>query len=144
MYQTLSALLYNYAALVDQGRLDNVAELLKHCTIFDPSGNAMASGQQEICAMYKGIVRIYEDSGTPRTQHVVSNFVVESESSKQAKTSAYFQVLQRLSTGHIETIMCGRYENVFEFVEGQWVFSEHHMFPVEIGDMSEHLLIPVI
>lgn len=140
-FQLFSSLLHRYAALIDEGELDEVGKLLEHCTIFDPVGNVLASGQEEVAAMYKAMVRIYSDSGTPRTQHVVNNFSVLDESDLRATTSAYFHVLQRLSSGKIETIICGRYKNVFKRIDGEWAFVEHHMTPIEIGDMSEHLLI---
>ena len=137
----IAKLLHRYANHIDNGDLQAVAEMFQHGSIYDNQGKVLAEGAEQVLAMYSGMIRIYPDSGTPRTQHVVSNLFVESETVTEVRSCASFTVLQQLASGKIETIICGQYKNVFVKVDEQWAIKEHHMHPRIIGDMSEHLLI---
>ena len=101
----------------------------------------MATGREQISQMYRGLIRIYPDSGTPRTQHLISNFIVDEQSSDRLRSRAMFNVQQRKSNGNIETIIFGQYKNTFQRRDEVWLLTEHQMQPLGIGDMSEHLLI---
>lgn len=141
--QTIANLFYRYAEHIDAGELTATAELLKHCTIFDPYGNELAKGNEQILEMYRGLVRIYPDNNTPHTNHVLSNLIIEQPSNEVIKARASFTVMQKMESEKIETIMCGQYRSLFRQVDGEWAFIEHRMYPKLIGDMSEHLLLDV-
>ena len=137
----IANLLHRYAEYIDNGDLAAVAKLLRHCTIFGPEGQVLACGQQEVLKMYSSLIRIYPDTATPQTHHVVTNLILEEQQGDTLYSRANYSVMQKLKSGTIETIICGQYHNVFALVEQQWQFREHHMHPRIIGDMSEHLLI---
>ena len=98
MHHPCLEILHRYASLIDHGELEALAELMTHCQILDPDGNVMATGREEISQMYRGLIRIYPDSGTPRTQHLISNFIVDEQSSDRLRSRAMFNVQQRKLT----------------------------------------------
>lgn len=136
--------LHHYAALIDAGKLNQVAKLLRHATILDPNKNVLAEGAEQIAQMYKSIIRIYPETGTPKTQHIVSDFKIELETSTQVITSSIFTVWQDLSSGETTVIIKGVYNNIFSQSDQEWVITQHQMSPTKIGDMSEHLLISTL
>ncbi len=141
-YHLIANLFHRYADHIDNGELQKVAELLKDCTISDGDGNILASGHDEILTMYTGMIRIYPETNTPQTQHVLSNLIVEGQAKQnEVKASANFSVLQKLESGSIEPVICGKYQNTFRLVDDIWTFHQHTMHPRIIGDLSRHLTI---
>ena len=143
-YTEISQLFHRYADYIDRGKLTKVAELLKECTISDSDGRVLAAGYDQVLAMNTGLIRIYPETGTPQTQHIVTNLIVEAEAPDQTiKASANFTVMQKLDSGSVEAIICGKYKNVFKRIDGSWRFHKHSPQPRIIGDMSRHLLIEI-
>jgi len=94
--------------------------------------------------MYRSIIKIYPDTGTPKTQHLVSNIIVMPEANdSHASIAANFTVMQQLPNGKIECIISGEYTSKFQKIENQWYFEEHRMQQRFSGDLSHHLLIDV-
>ncbi|NND82384.1 MAG: nuclear transport factor 2 family protein [Gammaproteobacteria bacterium] len=141
MRSAIENLLHRYADYIDRGELREVARLFTAGSVLDPAGNVMAAGEQAVFEMYSGLIRIYPDSATPRTQHLISNLILDHESSDEIHSRANFSVMQQLASGSIETIICGQYRTVFVCQAGTWLIKEHQMLPRLIGDMSEHLLM---
>ena len=141
-YQQIANLFHRYADHIDNGELEMVAELLKDCTISDGDGNILARGRHEVLTMYTGMIRIYPETNTPQTQHVLSNLIVETQDQQDVvRASANFSVLQQLESGSIEPIICGKYQNTFHLVDGIWTFHRHTMQARIMGDLSRHLTI---
>ena len=140
-YQQIANLFHRYTDYIDEGKLEAVSELLKDCTIADGDGNVLATGYEEVLAMYRGMIRIYPDTNTPQTQHVLSNLIVEEQEQKEdvIHASANFTVFQKLESGSVEAIICGKYKNIFHRSGGVWAFHRHTMTPRIIGDMSQHI-----
>ena len=132
-------LIYHYAELIDAGNLAGIAELFRHGRITSPAGGA-SIGYDGVLALYQGATRLYED-GTPRTQHVTSNVIVEVDDAAGTATArAYFTVFQCTPQLPLQTIICGRYEDRFKRIGQRWWFDERRMFPRLLGDLSQHLL----
>ena len=143
--QEIENLYFQYAEYIDDGQLADVAALFAQATIFGPENIKLASGTDEVLQMYSSLIKIYPETNTPRTQHLITNIRLGSVIDDQVKCRANYTVMQDLGEGNgkIETIICGQYRNIFKLVENSWVFLEHHMRPRIIGDMSAHLLIDV-
>ena len=92
--QTIANLFYRYAEHIDAGELTATADLLQHCTIFDPYGNELAKGNERILEMYTSLIRIYPDNNTPHSNHVLSNLIIDQPTGDTIKASASFTVLQ--------------------------------------------------
>lgn len=136
--QSIQNLMFLYARKIDEGDFKGVAELFRHAQIEPPSGEPVV-GYEAVLAMYQNATRLYED-GTPKTKHITTNLAITINGSA-AQADSYFTVMQALPNFPLQAIICGRYEDKFEQVDGVWRFSSRKMFPELLGDLSQHLLI---
>ncbi len=140
--RAIERLLYVYAERIDAGDFDGVGELLAHTTIVSPDGRPGPRGRHEITRLFETTTRRYPDDGTPHTQHVITNVIVDvDEAAGSAVARSRFTVLQALPDWPLRTIVAGRYRDRFERVDGVWRFCERVMMPEHFGDLSRHLLI---
>jgi hypothetical protein len=134
-------LLYLYAERIDAGDFEGVGELFSSGQIVGPDGSVIARGSAEVQGLYESSTRLYE-CGTPCTQHMTTNAIVEvEESGLSAQGRARFTVFQCLPDFPLQPIISGRYADRFACVDGQWGFSERRMRVEFAGDLSRHLLI---
>ena len=133
-------LIYTYAELIDAGRLEDVAELFRHGEIAAPgAGEDVTAGYDAVLAMYRDAARIYADTGTPKTRHLTSNIILETDGD-QATARSCFTVFQATEELPLQPIILGRYHDGFERVDGNWRFRRREMYVDLIGDCSAHLL----
>jgi len=141
----LCNLLYRYAELMDSGRFDEIAtELFSHCRfVVGPEGTPTLDAQQML-EIFKSTTIRYED-GTPHTKHVITNPIVEvDEGSGRATCRSYYTVFQQTDTLPLQPVVCGRYHDRFERLDGQWRFVERDYTLVDlVGDVSQHLTYPL-
>ena len=142
--QQIAQLYYRYAMHIDKGEFEAVASLLSKATVFGPENIQLAKGAGEILEMYTNLIRIYPDTNTPKTQHLINNIVLEEITGDRAFTKANYTVMQAVNGDTIETIICGEYQGKFTCTKGEWEFTEHHMTPTIVGDMSQHLKVNVV
>jgi hypothetical protein len=140
-------LIYRYADSIDRGKLDVVADLFKRGRLIavDGAGNDQEmAGADAISAVYAAFTRLYEDDGTPHTQHLTSNVIVEvEEGGQRAAASCYAVVFQAVEDFPLQPIIGVRYQDVFEKTEDQWHFASRRIETRLTGDLSRHLLQPV-
>jgi 3-phenylpropionate/cinnamic acid dioxygenase small subunit len=131
-------LIVRYAELVDDGDFAGVGDLLAHTT-YRGSGAPLV-GRDEIERWFRETVIVYPD-GTPRTQHVTTNIVIEPVEDRDDVASArsYVTVLQAAPGDVPQVIAAGRYRDRFELAEGQWRFTERVVEIRLVGDLSKHL-----
>jgi hypothetical protein len=132
----IANLVYTYAERIDAGDFEAAAALFAHARIKTPLGEI---GSDEVLKMWRGSVILYED-GTPRTKHVITNPIIEvDEAAGRGTCRTYYTVMQQAGDGPLEAVICGRYHDAFERVEGKWRFSYRdyslHDMP---GDMRRH------
>jgi hypothetical protein len=132
--------LAEYAELIDAGDFDGVGRLFAEATIADASGNAIATGPDEVAKLYRTTTRRFAD-GTPKTKHLTTNAIVDvSPDGREAAVRSYFVVLQQVDDGPLQPIAAGRYHDRVALVDGRWRFRERRMLPEMFGDVSNHLL----
>ena len=138
----ISALVYRYAELLDQGDLDGVVRLFAHATCRSGASGAVLRTPEEIATMYQP-VRLYDD-GTPRTRHLMNNLVIDlADGADEATGHCYFTVLQAVETGGpIDTILAGRYVDRYRRGADGWQFAEREFHADIIGDLSRHYTTP--
>jgi ketosteroid isomerase-like protein len=136
----ISQLVHSYAAGIDAGDLDGVAELFANGEFRSGKDSSVRRGREEVRTMFDGVV-LYAD-GTPRTHHVITNLDIDvAEDATEATARCYFAVLQGVESGTpIETILAGRYVDRFRRREKTWEFAERCVFTDLIGDLSRHYL----
>jgi uncharacterized protein (TIGR02246 family) len=138
--RAIEALLATYAARIDAGDFDGVADLLAEARITTVDGSVVATGREEIAALYAATTRRHAD-GTPRTSHVITNLIVEpDEVAHRFVARSYFTVLQASDAVPLQPIIAGRYRDVVERrADRSWVFVERCMEPRLFGDLRDHL-----
>jgi len=140
-YREIENLIYTYAELVDAGNLEGMAQLFSHAEFLGPDGKLAASGAKEFLTVQRQAIRIYEETGTPRTKHVTTNVLIEVDESTDAATArSYFTVFQSAEGIALQPIIAGRYKDSFERVDGKWRFRQRQSIPELFGDLSKHLL----
>ena len=141
-YLQIRNLLYHYAELVDQGDFDAVGLLFTHADFHAPGVGPFKSDPAAIAALYRRFVRIYPDSGTPKTRHVTSNLIIESDGPDRAKARSNVIVFQGTAEFALRPIIASSYRDRFQRVDGGWRFAERRI-GLEVadilGDLSAHL-----
>jgi PhoPQ-activated pathogenicity-related protein len=129
-----------YAALQDEGRLDEVADLFKYGAFIVDKIPTPFRGTAEIAAMKNRHDHRYAN-GTLRTKHVTTNVrIAVNEETGTARAESYFTVLQATDALALQVIMAGRYSDRFRRVAGEWWFEERFVHTDLIGDMSGHVI----
>ena len=139
----ITNLLYRYAELMDAGDLEAVAALFARARI-KTGGGEMVEGAAPMLALWQAHVRLYP-CGTPRTKHVITNPIVEvDEQAGTATCRSYYTVFQATPDLPLQAICAGRYHDAFVRTEGKWHFSGRDYSLLDlVGDLNQHLLIPV-
>ncbi|MFM7063649.1 MAG: nuclear transport factor 2 family protein [Actinomycetes bacterium] len=133
------ALLAAYADAIDAGDFSLVADLLAAAEVQTADGLVVATGRDEVLAMYQGTTRLHHD-GTPRTAHLVANVVVEpGDGPDHLRSRSRFVVLQSTDRVPLQPVVAGRYEEEFVRQGGGWRFSVRRMVPQLWGDVTDHL-----
>jgi len=130
----------SYAERLDAGDLDGVAALFAHATWRSPARTEPLRGAEQVRHAYHGVL-LYD--GIPATRHVITNLVVEIEPPDRARARSYFTVLQARPGFPLQAVICGRYHDAFELVDGAWRFADRLILPDLIGDLSRHLRAPL-
>jgi len=120
-------LLYTYAARIDAGDLDGVAELFTHGRVVGAIGTPPFEGRDGVRGMFEASTRLHDD-GTPRTKHVTTNAIVEvDDGAGTASARSYYTVLQQTDELPLQAIIAGRYEDTFQRIDGTWWFDTRTM-----------------
>ena len=140
----ITNLLYRYAELMDAGEFTAVGELFAHARILMGSGPDDVTDGAGLLANFEANTIRWED-GTPHTKHVTTNPIVEfGPDGTTATCRSYYTVMQQHGDTPLQPIICGRYHDRFELVDGEWRFSERDYRHVDlVGDLSRHLRIEV-
>ena len=136
-------LLHTYAERIDAGDLEGVAQLFAHGRIAALAGakpEQIFEGEDRVLALYRSSMRIY-DGGSPHTKHVTTNSIVEvDEGANAASARSYYTVFQQVDDLPLQPIVCGRYHDTFQLIDGRWWFDTRIMIVDLVGDLSRHLL----
>jgi len=131
-------LLGTYTRLIDAGDFDGVGRLFADATLCTEDGTVVATGATEIARLYAGTTRRHED-GTPLTQHVVANTVLEPITAEAIRATSNYVVFQVTPTLPFQPIAAGSYIDTFVRTESAWRFAERRFTLGRTGDLSQHL-----
>jgi ketosteroid isomerase-like protein len=135
--RAIENLIATYAELVDGGDFAGLGTLLADAT-FTGSG-APVSGATAIEQMFRDMLIVYDD-GTPRTKHVTTNLIIDTdEHAGTATARSYITVFQARPGLALQAIMSGRYHDRFARRDGHWRFTERQIKIDLTGDLSGHL-----
>lgn len=138
----ITNLLYRYAELMDAGDLESVAALFEKAHV--KTGDGDVEGSAPMLALWRAHVKIHP-CGTPRTKHVITNPILDvDEDAGTATCRSYYTVLQAAPGLPLQPICAGRYHDAFVREDAGWRFAARDYSMLDlIGDLSQHLLIPV-
>jgi SnoaL-like domain len=141
-YRAISDQILTYAARIDLGDFEGVADVLADATVTAEGMPEEWQGRDVILALYAEGTRRYPETGTPRTKHVTTNIIIEvDEGETTASARSYFTVFQAVPGSlALQPIIAGRYADRFELRESGWRFVRRHMTVDLVGDLSQHLL----
>lgn len=135
-------LLGTYCRLIDAGDFDGVGRLFADATLCTEDGTVVAAGAEEIAALYAATTRRHDD-GTPLTQHVVSNTVLEPLTHASIRATSAYVVFQATATLPLQPIATGNYVDTFARTDEGWRFAERRFTLGKLGDLSQHLTTPL-
>jgi hypothetical protein len=140
-YVAVLNLVYRYPELIDSGDFEGIGHLFAHATIHTGDGAACV-GAAAIQEMYEQNTRRYPDTGTPHTRHVITNPIIEIDSSAgTAVCRSYVVVFQQVDDFPLQPVWTNRYEDRFRRVDDAWRFESKTMFEHMPGNVSRHLLV---
>jgi hypothetical protein len=126
-YLAIQRLYFAYAFRIDSGNREQIASVMPVPPQRDGSpGTGPAEG-----------AHLYSD-GTPRTQHVTTDLVIEFEGPDRATGKAYYTVFQQTETLPLQCIITGLYRDRFEKSDGIWRMTERKYETRLWGDLTRH------
>lgn len=133
-------LLARYAEAIDAGDFEAIGALLARCTITDAENRTIATGSDEIAALYRSTTKRHAD-GMPLTAHIISNVIIERVDGNELEMRSRFVVFQSTQTLPLQPIAVGRYVDRVARDDGVpgWHFSRRAMIPEFWGTTVEHL-----
>lgn len=139
--QAIRNILYEYGYLIDAGDFAGIGRLFSDATLSADSTDLGVSGAAAIQKHYEASTRIYEDTGTPKTKHVFTSFMIEiDDSGENASSKANYFVLQQTEALPLQPIITGHYEHRYAKLDGTWRMTHKKFFVDQVGDLSQHLL----
>lgn len=140
----ITNLLYTYGGLVDAGDFAGIGRLLAHAVVTDASGRLEIRGADAVRTLYERTTRLYPDTGTPKTKHVITNPILEIDAAAgRARSTSQYVVYQQTDRLPLQPIVSGHYEHEFERADGAWRITSHRFFVDQVGDVSQHLLVEI-
>lgn len=134
-------LLARYAEAIDSGDFGAIGALLSKCVITDAEGHVIATGADEITALYRSTTKRHE-GGTPLTTHIITNVIVDRIAEGELEMRSRYVVFQCTQTLPLQPIAVGRYVDRVvrdEAEDGAWRFARRAMIPEFWGTTTEHL-----
>lgn len=131
-------LLASYCRLIDGGDFEAVGRLFADARICDETGTVLATGADEVTALYSSTTRKHAD-GTPLTQHLVVNTELEPVDDDRVVASSRYVVLQATPDLHLQPIITGSYRDTLVRGTAGWRFEERRVGVGRLGDLSHHL-----
>lgn len=145
----IANLIYTYAERIDLGDFEGVGRLFEHAEVTAGAEPTPNVGSAAVTEMFTTWTRRYPSEVNPsgytlHTKHVTTNVQIHLEPDGQsARTRSYFTVFMQTETLPLQPIIAGRYHDEFRKIDGAWCFTRRHMITDLVGDLSEHLLLPL-
>lgn len=136
----IRSLLGTYCRLIDAGDFAGIGQLMADAVLTTEDGTVIATGADEVAALYGGIVVLHED-GTPGTQHVVVNTTLEEIDGGSIRAQSAYVVFQAVPELPLQPVVTGSYVDTFETGStGTWHFVERRFSIGRSGNLTHHLV----
>jgi 3-phenylpropionate/cinnamic acid dioxygenase small subunit len=138
-YFQIQALICRYADCLDEGDFHGAAALFAHAEFHKPD-RVFKADPEGLIEYWRGWVRIYPETGTPRTRHVITNVTVAPESEGFATARSSLIIFQATPSFALQANIVVTNRDRFEKRDGGWRFVERRETGNLYGDLSAHLL----
>ncbi len=123
---------------------EGIGKHLSHAVLTSEGTDMETRGADAIAQQYRATTRLYPDTGTPKTKHVITNLIIDvDEESGTGRCRSCYTVFQQTDALPLQPIIAGRYHHTFERADGEWRALTQHFFVDLVGDLSQHLLIDI-
>jgi hypothetical protein len=140
----IRSLLGTYCRLIDAADFTGLGQLMADAVLMTLDGTVIATGADEVAALYSAIVTLHDD-GTPGTQHVVANTSLEEIDGGAIRARSAYVVFQAVPELALQPVVTGSYLDTFDLgPTGAWRFVERRFGVGRSGDLTHHLVPGVI
>ncbi|GAC1387329.1 MAG: nuclear transport factor 2 family protein [Marmoricola sp.] len=133
-------LLGSYCRLIDAGDFEGLGRLFAEAILCTEDGTVIAAGARGAADLYAAMTQRH--GGTPLTQHVVANTVLEPLTPESLRATSTYVVFQATDTLPLQPIVTGTYVDTFARTDDGWRFAERRFGLGRLGDLSQHLIAP--
>jgi 3-phenylpropionate/cinnamic acid dioxygenase small subunit len=141
--EAIRRLLHRYAECVDAADWSGLGALFAHGEVRAAGMDRPARGAEAVRQLYERANRVHED-GTLRTKHLVADERIDVDpDTRYATARSTFLVVQGTARLALQPIAAGRYRDRFEHAADGWRFREREILLDLVGDVSDHLRIPL-
>lgn len=141
-HRAIERLLFEYAEMIDAGDFAGVGRQLANCVVASPADRVGVTGADNVVRLFERSTRLYPDTGTPKTKHVMTNIIVDvAADGRSAATRSQYTVFQGTEKLTLQAIVAGRYHDEFRRDGDSWTFARRNILVDFVGDVSQHLLI---
>lgn len=139
IYEEVRNSLALYTHYMDAGDFAAMGRLFGDARVYDVNGKLFANGAEELEHFWLNALHLYD--GTPRTQHVTTNIVIDvAEDGRSAEARSTAVVFQAAPDQPLQPIVTGGYIDRFAYDENdvlRWI--ERHNSVNLVGHISRHL-----
>ena len=140
----ITNLLHLYAERIDAGDFAGLGEIFAHAVLTADGTSLHVDGAEAVARHYAATTRLYPDTHTPKTKHVMTNPILEIDpAAGSADVRSCYCVYQQTELLPLQLIITGRYRDRFERIAGRWRFASRCFFVDQVGDLRQHLLIEI-
>lgn len=139
--RAIEKILFRYARCVDSADWEGLGELFRYGQVLTEGTDTVTVGSEAVSEVWRTVNQVYPD-GTLRTQHVITNVIVDvSDEGDSATADAYFMVFQATPQLPLQPIVGGRYEDTFHKIDDVWWYKQMKIHVRLVGDVSNHLVM---
>lgn len=137
-YMAVVNLVNRYPELLDQGNVDDLAEMFRYADFYKPNEH-FSKNVEGLKSHWREWVKFYKPDGLPKTRHLSTNIAVEFLSDTKAVAKSYLTVFQATEDFPLQVIISVTDHDTFEKIDGVWHFVERREYVGLLGDLSVHL-----
>lgn len=137
-YMAVVNLINRYPELLDQGSVDELAEMFKYADFYKPN-ELFSKNVEGLKNHWREWVKFYKPDGLPKTRHLSTNIAVEFLSDTKATAKSYLTVFQAAEDFPLQAVISVTDHDTFEKIDGVWHFVERREYVGLLGDLSVHL-----
>src|ERR1700684_3915409 len=93
-YIAIQNLLHRYCDTIDRGNFDATGAMFAHADVYMSALAPFRSDPAAVAQSYHQYTKLFPETGTPRTRHVVTNLIMEQDGPDSVRTQSYIVVFQ--------------------------------------------------